>query len=329
MPGVASSDQSEAVISLLRRTLSTVTRPISWIAAAAIFAAATAAAQQKTEYPDPNAGTVRNPLIRDGDTWFAKRQEQRIGSVADKAAINAAVRSYETASEAADSVEARWKLARALVFRGAYTELDAAGRQAAFDRARRAGDDAVAIIERRARGRGSADFASLSSAEVAAAARKDVDAPPSFYWAAVAWGQWALARGKVEAVRVGAADKIRRYAEILILLDPRFEDGAGYRLLGRLHDQAPVMAENVDWVSRAEAVRNLRLAVAMDGANFANRLFLSEALAQGSPAERAEAIAIAEQLVKEAPSPARLVEDLRTQETAARDLARWKGAKAG
>jgi hypothetical protein len=294
--------------------------------AAALLVCAATGAQQRKEYPDPNAAGRGNPLIRDGDNWFARRQEKRVGSVADRAAITAAVRSYETATEAADSIEARWKLARALLFRGAYTDLDPAARLAAFDRARRAGDDAVLLLDRRSRRAGHPEFAALSPAEVAEAMRKDLDAPPSFYWAAAAWGQWALARGKEEAVRLGAADKVRRYAEILIALDPKFEDGGGYRLLGRLHDQAPVMAQNADWVSRAEAVRNLRLAVGSDPANFANRLFLAEALARGTAAERAEAVALAERLVSESPSPARLIEDLRTQEDAARDLAAWKGS---
>lgn len=280
--------------------------------------------QQRTEYPDANALASRNPLIREGDGWFSRRQDKRVGSMADRAAITAAVRAYETATEAADSIEARWKLARAMVFRGAYTDLDSAARQAAFDRARRAGDDAVLVLERRARRSGHREFSAMAPAEVADAVRKDLDAAPSFYWAAVSWGHWAVSRGKEEAVRLGAADKVRRYAEVLIVLDPRFEDGGGYRILGRLHDQAPVMVENADWVSRAEALRNLRLAIGVDAANFTNRLFLAEALARGTAAERAEAVAVAQRLVSESPSPARLVEDLRTQEDAERDLAAWK-----
>jgi hypothetical protein len=304
-------------------------RAIGRAASVGVFLVAVGAgAQQRTEYPNPNPSSSGNPLIREGDGWFARRQDKRVGSVADRAAITAAVRAYETATEAADSIEARWKLARALVFRGGYTDLDPAACQAAFDRARRAGDDAIAVLERRARRSGRREFGALTSAEVADAVRKDLDAPPSFYWAGAAWGRWALARGKEEAVRLGAADKVRRYAEVLIALDPRFEDGGGYRLLGRLHDQASVMAQNADWVSRAEALRNLRLAIGMDAPNFANRLFLAEALARGTAAERAEAVGLLERLVSEAPSPARLVEDLRSQEDAARDLAAWKASAA-
>jgi hypothetical protein len=84
------------------------------------------------------------------------------------------------------------------------------------------------------------------------------------------------------------------------------------------------MVVATEWISRPEAIRNLRLAVATDASNFANRLFLAEALAVGSPAEKSEAIGIVERLVKESPSPTRLIEELRLQEQAGNDLRAWK-----
>jgi hypothetical protein len=111
---------------------------------------------------------------------------------------------------------------------------------------------------------------------------------------------------------------------VLIELDPEFEDGGGYRVLGRLHDRAPRMQSETEWVSREEALRNLRLAARADSANFANRLYLAEALGSGSAADRAEAVRIAESLVSDAPSPTRIVEDLRLQKEAADDLRLWK-----
>ncbi|HSS45306.1 MAG TPA: hypothetical protein VLO07_08200, partial [Thermoanaerobaculia bacterium] len=90
------------------------------------------------------------------------------------------------------------------------------------------------------------------------------------------------------------------------------------------HDEASQMEVEPEWASHEEAVRNLRLALKTDAASFSNRLFLAEALARATAAERAEAVRIAEGLVAEAPSPARLVEELSLQEEAARDLRAWK-----
>jgi hypothetical protein len=53
------------------------------------------------------------------------------------------------------------------------------------------------------------------------------------------WGEWALSTGKFEAARTGAAEKIRDYALTVIGVDPEFEEGGGYRIVGRLNDQAP------------------------------------------------------------------------------------------
>jgi hypothetical protein len=286
--------------------------------------AASVLAQQRLEPPSPLEPKSGNPYIREGDSHYARRQEKRVGAVADRGEIAAAVRAYDTASQAADSLEARWKLARALVFEGLYTEMEPSARQAIFEKARRASEDGIGILERRAKRAGSHEFALLSPEEIASAVRKDPDASPAFYWAAVSWGQWAVARGKEEATRLGAAQKIRDYATVLIALDADFEDGGGYRILGRLHDRAPHMQAETDWVSREEALRNLRLAAKTDSASFANRLYLAEALALGSPAERAEAIRIAEGLVSDAPSPTRIVEELRLQREAAEDLRAWK-----
>jgi len=300
--------------------------PILPSLAVLLLAAAGGAQQQSVGPPNPHPLEPQkgNPYIRDGDSHYARRQEKRVGAAADKAEIAAAVRSYDTAAEAPDSVEARWKLIRALVFQALYTDIDAQGRQAVLEKARRVSEDAVGLLEGRVKRAGGKEFASSTPAEIAEALRKDSDGPPTYYWAAVAWGQWALARGKEEATKLGAAEKIRGYASILIALDPRFEEGGGFRVLGRLHDRAPRMVSQTDWISRDESLSNLRLAIQTEAGNFANRLFLAEALASGSAAERSEAVRLAQQLVADAPSPSRLVEDLRLQEEAAKDLRSWK-----
>ena len=283
-------------------------------ATAAVLLAVTsmAAAQQSINPPDAARPSQQNPLIVEADAHYAQRQQGRVGALASGREIGLAIAAYDTAAEARDSAEARWKLARALYFKGAYTGLDEDGQKAVYDKARRVGDEAVAIIERRVRNPMVFD------------ARRDPDASPSYFWAAVAWGQWALVSGKLEAARTGAAEKVRDYANAVIGLDPAFEYGGGYRLLGRLHDQAPWIPFLTGWVSREEALRYLRLAVKTDAESMSNRVFLAEALASGSPAEKSEAIRLAESVVANAPSPARLVEEIKLQNDAREDLAKWK-----
>jgi hypothetical protein len=274
-----------------------------------LLAAFAATSQQLVEPPDPTKPLRGNPLIADGDLHYARRQEGRVGARASEREISAAIASYDSAAQAPDSVPARWKLARALYFKAAYTGLDADAQKALYDKARRAGDEAVDIVQRRAKG-----------VEIYG----DTEAAPSYFWAAVVWGQWALLAGKIEAVKTGVADKIRTYANAVIGIDPAFEEGGGYRVLGRLHIQAPWIPFLTGWVSRDEGVKNLRLAVQTNGENFVNRLFLAEALADGSTDERREAIGILERLLVDGPSPTHLVEDLQIQEEARKDLEKWK-----
>ena len=263
-----------------------------------------------------------NPLIAEGDEHYRKRQEGR--AVANPREILLSIAAYDRASSAPDSAEARWKLARALYFQGAYTGQSEDAQKAIYEKARRAGEDAIRMVEGRAKRRGAAPFEGKSPSDIAAEVRSDSDAAPSFYWAAVGWGQWALVSGKVASAKNGAADRIRDYAETIIAIDPEFEDGGGYRILGRVHHQAPWFPFITGWVSRDKAVENLRKAVAVNGRNFINRHFLAEALADGSAEERAEAIKIEEGVVADSPSPGYLVEELAIQIEAKKNLAKWK-----
>src|SRR5262249_56866897 len=93
-------------------------------------------------------GGPRSPLVVDGDRWYGRRQEGRNGSVASPGPINQAIANYDEAARAPDQVEARWKLARALYFKGEYTGLDEDSRRAVFEKAKRVSEEAIAILNK-------------------------------------------------------------------------------------------------------------------------------------------------------------------------------------
>ena len=247
-----------------------------------------------------------NPVLAAADAAWVRRDEGRAGPRASSRRISEAVSGYETAAASPDSIEARWKLARALFFEAKFTGLAPEAQRALFEKARDAGEEALARLG----GRGE----SLAA---------DPDAAPAYFWTAVAWGEWAQVVPRVKAAKTGAAARVRDYAAKVIAIDPRFEEGGGYRILGRLHDRAPRIPFITGWVSRAEALRNLRLAVEVAPRNFVNRHFLAEALASGDRPAREEAIRIEQEVVADAPSPAHLVEDVAVQEEAKKHLAAW------
>jgi hypothetical protein len=295
---------------VLRRFGPLRTWPV-WLAGLLLASPAPAAAQQSVNQQEIRS-SGSNPLIVEGDVHYNRRQDGRVGSLADGREIALAIASYDTATQAPDNAESRWKLARALCFKGSYTGLDEEAQKAVYDKARAAGEQAIQIVERRVRN------------PQPFAPKRDPDAAPSYFWAAVAWGEWALATGKDEAARKGYADKVRTYALAVIGIDQTFEEAGGFRLLGRLHDLAPRIPAVTEWISRDDAVRNLRQAIKIEHRSLVNRLFLAEALASGSAADKAEASALAQGIAADSPSPVRLVEELKIQADARRDLERWK-----
>jgi hypothetical protein len=301
------------------------------LALGALCGAAPAAAQPSTgpSMPDrslfPNSA-LANPLVSEGDRLYMRRQEGRNGIKASVGPINQAIASYDRATGAPDLVEARWKLVRALYFKGVYTGLDPDQKKAVFVKARRVSEDAIGILNRSLEQKGVKGILDLTPELLAGKLSDRTDAAPTYFWAAAAWGQWALATGKVEAAKTGAAERIREYALTVIALDPNFEEGGGYRVLGRLNDESPWIPFITGWVSRDEALRALRLAVQIEPRAIANQHYLAEALWKGNAQEKAEAVKLEEAILTESPSPLHLIEDLNLQEAARANLAVWKKA---
>jgi len=268
-----------------------------------------------------------DPVIAAADLAWSRRDQGRVGTWASSTRISEAISGYEKAAESPANVKARWKLARALFFRAKYTGLAPDSQRAAFVKARNAGEEAIAHLRRAPGSRGSALPVDAPLERVAAALARERDAAPTYFWTAVAWGEWGLLAGRYQAAKAGAATKVRDYAATVIALDPTFEEGGGYRVLGRLHHRAPRVPYVTGWVSRGEAVENLRLAVKVAPRNFVNRHFLAEALADQGGAGKAEAIRIEKEILADTPSPGHLVEDLAIQAEARKNLSAWGPGK--
>lgn len=265
------------------------------------------------------AGVEAEALAR-GDAAWLRRAEGARGGRAAAAPIAAAVAGYEEALKASPaSLEAHWKLLRALWFQGEYVAADAAAKQRVFGRGREVSDAAMAVLARRV---GRERLAAERAAERAAALRGVPEAPPLLLWSAANWGLWGEAFGKLAAARQGVGSKVRDWAETLVLLDERFESGGGHRVLGRLHAEAPKVPLVTGWVDRDRAVAELEKAVAIAPQDLANRLFLAEALLDHHPARRARALALLREVASASPRPEQRVEDAAIVADATRRLER-------
>jgi hypothetical protein len=262
--------------------------------------------------------------IVEADRLWSGRAVDAKGSEADPARAAALVSACRKAVELdPGSLEPRWRLMRALYFQGEHATQDAAERKRIFEEGKVAGEESLEIVRRdvaKATGRRTAGETPV---QLARDAKGIPGIVPTFLWAGIDWGKWALAFGKVAAARKGAAAKIRDYAAAVVLLDPSYESGAGYRVLGRLHHQTPAIPFVTMWASRDEALKNLRLAFAMGPKHFYNRLYLAEAVWDYETGKRPEARKMLEDLVAATPSEDYLVEDRRAQEDARALLAAW------
>ena len=261
---------------------------------------------------------------KEGDAHYQRRADGRQADVASSIEIDASLEAYSAAlKKNRGDADDRWKYLRSTYFKAEYTGLNDEQKAALYERALPIADEAIAI-ERDTAGRRSGQNArTMEPAQLGAALAGDQTAGETFFWTSVTWGQWALVHGRLQAARQGVAARIRDEARTTIAIDPRLEDAGGYRLLGRLHCVSPKILFVTGWIDRDAGVRYLRKAVEIAPDNFVNLFFLAEALRENTD-RRDEAAEILRKVVAATPHPDHLIEDLRIQSDARRDLEAWK-----
>lgn len=267
------------------------------------------------------AADAAAPVAR-GDAAWERRAEGAQGARAQRAPIAAAVAAYEEAVQADPAnLEARWKLLRALWFEGDYVATTNEEKQRLFGRGKTVSEEAWAVVAKRV---GAGKLAAERAANRAAALRGIPEAAPLLLWTAADWGLWGNAYGKLAAARQGVGGKVRDWAETLIALDERFEGGAGHRVLGRLHSEAPKVPFVTGWVDHDKAIAELEKALAIDPEELSNRYYLADALLTHRPAARARAMALLREVAAAKPRSTDLVEDTALAAEARQRLAALK-----
>ena len=227
--------------------------------------------------------------------------------------IREAVRFYESAlTDRPESLEARWKLLRALHFAGDFASEDLEAKRRLFDRAKDASeqglglladqvDSGVRLEEMESERIGSRlDAAGISARDVARL----------YFWSAINLGAWSRHAGLLSAVRQGVADRIHRYTLLTIALEPEYDEGAAFRLLGRLHAELPRVPLVSGWVDRNQSIPLLERAYAMAPDNPGNRLLLALTLLDLAPERRSEAFDLLKQVEGLTPRTSMRIEDL-------------------
>jgi tetratricopeptide (TPR) repeat protein len=298
------------------------------LAAIAVFAQVhTTVPPTQGKMPRPDQDALRQVRVggleQEGDLHYLRRADGRTDDVAGDKEIDAALDAYKQAmDQEKKNVSPRWKYLRATYFKAEFTGQSADAKAALYERALPVSDEAIALEKEIAGRRGGRPPESLEPDETGKALHGDKTAGEVFFWSSVVWGQWSLVHGKFAAIKEGAAARIRDESRTVIAIDPQLEDGGGYRVLGRLHSEAPKVPFLTGWIDRQEAIRDLRKAVEIAPDNLVNLLFLAEALHEHSDMD-GEARGLLEKVSAATPHPDHLVEDLRAQSIARRHLANW------
>lgn len=246
--------------------------------------------------------------IARGDAAWSRRAEGHQGARAEPGPIGEAITAYEQAlKQQPERLEIYWKLLRAQHFKGQFVARTREEKQALFGHGREVAEAGLDRLARQVGGRERLDAMAPAAAAKALAAVPEAVA--LHLWAGIHWGLWGDNFGRLAAARQGVGDRIRRYSEVVIALDERYEDAGGHRLLGRLHTLAPKVPFFTGWVDRGKAVAELRRAEALSPAYPLNAVFLAEALLRYEPDKAAEARQLLRREVERPPLADRVVED--------------------
>ena len=260
----------------------------------------------------------------EGDRLWLLRADGAQGSQAAFQPIDAVINAYGAAlHDDPENLELRWKLMRALRFKGSYVARQTEQKRVIFDQARQVGEAGIAQLDRALAAKKAGAVMKGKEAAVAAALRSIPHAGEFLYWDAVAWGEWAQVFGKIAAVRQGAADRILREATLAVLIDPTIENGGGDRVLGRLHNQTPRIPFVTGWASDSKAVAHLRASLERGAGDKLTKVFLAEALASNRKADRPEAIALLKSVVQSPLDATHTVEEADAKEKAQALLSSW------
>ncbi|RJX34687.1 MAG: hypothetical protein C4525_06445 [Desulfarculus sp.] len=174
--------------------------------------------------------------IKQADALYVQR--------ADLAKAQQAAELYQQALQAdPKSEEAAWKLARALYWVGNHAAKDK--QVEIFDRAVKAGQQAVAI---------------------------NPQSLPGHFWLGVAYGVYGNAKGVLKSLSL--VNPIKQEMALVIKMDPGYEAGGAYRVLGRLYFKLPGLFGGDNDL----AIKNLRTAVAKGPKRYLSHIYLAEVL---------------------------------------------------
>ena len=117
--------------------------------------------------------------------------------------------------------------------------------------------------------------------------KKYPDSAPFQFWYLVNLGSWSEVYGIITAAREGVADLMKEHSEIIISLDPEYENGGGYFMLGAVHFKSPYIPFFLSWPDNNKAITYLTKALTIGDSVPNQKVYLAQALYKDGQKNRA------------------------------------------
>ena len=195
--------------------------------------------------------TVGQSNMEKGLEWYEKRAEGSKGFEAKSIPIDRSIEFFEKSLQEDEDINAALMLMKALYYKGEYTTNNREEKKKIFDKGKKLGEEKVIQFPE------SASFR---------------------YWYLVNLGSWSKVYGIIRAAKEGVADLMKEHSEFIINLDPRYESGGGYFMLGAIHFQSPYIPFFLSWPDNDEAIIWLQKAVETGNRRPVQLIYLAKAL---------------------------------------------------
>ena len=152
--------------------------------------------------------------------------------------------------------------------------------------------------------------------------KKYSDSASFRYWYLVNLGSWSEVYGIITAAREGLADLMKEHSEIIISLDPKYENGGGYFMLGAVHFKSPYIPFFLSWPNNDKAITYLTKALTIGEETPNQKVYLAQALYRDGKKNRA--IDILKEVANMQPSKEEIVRDWEQIELAEQLLSEYR-----
>ena len=234
--------------------------------------------------------------LEKGIAFYNQRLEGSVKSSAKPEPITSAINDFQYAlKNAATETDAALYLLKSYYFRGKYVHKDKEKQKFDFSKGKELGEKYI---------------------------KKYPDSAPFQFWYLVNLGSWSEVYGIITAAREGVADLMKEHSEIIISLDPEYENGGGYFMLGAVHFKSPYIPFFLSWPDNDKAITYLTKALTIGEETPNQKVYLAQALYRDGQKKRA--IEILKDVASMTPSTSEIVRDWEQIELAEQLLSEYR-----